>query len=121
MNWEEFREDVNTALGSVKEKYKVGLDIKTIRYDAKTFRFTVEGVFLVGDKSSEQTVFDNNCFKYGLNKSDFNSILFIEGKRYKIVGINPKARKYPIIVEDDSGNKVKASTEVLKNKGRSNV
>lgn len=45
----------------------------------------------------EQKAFEANCYKVGLRSSDFGKKFAYRGEKYVIVGVNPRAHKYPLI------------------------
>jgi len=118
MNWDSFRKDLDVALSSVTEKYNVSLSPKTIRYNDLTFRFTVEGAFLQDDKSAEQVLFESHCTKFNVSPDMYGAILNVNNEEMKLIGLNPKARKYPVIVEDKDGVQRKAGLSILRKRIR---
>lgn len=67
----------------------------------------------------DKTVYAMLCQKYGLEKSDFDREINIEGVIYRIAGIYSKATKYPIKLIDLNGKKFrKDEDEVLRALGR---
>ena len=107
INWESFRKDFEKAVKSVELKYNVELSQKTISYDSLTFRFTVDGVRLRDDKDAEQLMFEKYCLKYGVSPDKYKAELLVNGKLMNLVGFNPRARKYPLILRDKNGKSYK--------------
>lgn len=42
---------------------------------------------------------DQNCWQFNLQEDHFGAEIAYGGNRYKLVGISPRSRKYPIIAE----------------------
>lgn len=114
MNWKEFLEDFKKSVEGVSQKYNVTLNPKTIRYDDTTFRFTVEGVRNQEGKDTERVLFEKHCLSFGVSPSDYRKELTMGGKKYKLIGFNPRARKFPLLLEGENGEKMKSSTLVLR-------
>ena len=67
-------------------------------------------------KTPEQVDFENRCYKFFLNESDFGKEIVIDGKNYAIAGINGQKRKFPIILKvlDGSDKLVTATAEAVR-------
>jgi len=94
------RKDIDSALKSVADKHGLSLMLGNIRFNEESFTGKLEA--RVTDKPGETTMaadFRALAHSYGLSPSLLGQVLSINGKRYKIVGLKPRNRKYPVIAE----------------------
>lgn len=69
-------------------------------------QFIVGGEAGIEDK--ERATFDLYARSYGLEAQDFGAEITSQGKRYKLVGFNTKARKYPFLMQEiATGQKIR--------------
>lgn len=105
-NLRAIRNDVNSALKAVEERYGVSFDIGRITYDSASLRAkltgtlvgavrgagnSVEAQFLIGLKSYG--------YRYGLTEKDAKKIFSANNNQYIFMGIKPGSKKYPLIVK----------------------
>lgn len=117
MDWEKFRKDLNEVLADFSEKNGISLSIGTIRYSSSTFDFRVNGVILEGGKDAERIEFEEVCGRYGFKPEDYGKLFTTAkgGTVYRLIGFNPRGRKYKVIMERLSdGKSVKAMLEHLR-------
>lgn len=100
----QIRKDIDAALESVEEKHGITLELGNIRYS--DFQFTTKlKATVVGDAGDE----DLAKFKAALAKNplqfeeiaeeDFGEEFEFHGETFKLVGLNPRAKKFPLIGE----------------------
>jgi len=116
MNWEKFREDLDKAFVTVGNEYGLRLEAKTIRYDDISVRFTVEGIFLQEGEDADQILFEKDCVKFGISPDMYGVVIRVKDKSYKIIGVNTRARKYPLVIKGEDGIRRKATLGILPNK-----
>lgn len=98
--FKQFRADVDAALASVGEKYGVDIKCGNISYGSNHFDTRLNATKkVVNGVSYEQAEFERVCLIYGFDPEDFGKEFEVQGKTYKLIGFNPKARKKPIIAE----------------------
>ena len=104
-NIDRIREDVEQKLAEVSEKYGIVLTIGGMRYSASeiTTRMTVKTI-TTGIKegesmkeASDRAEFTRYAASFGLKAEYFGQVVTIDGKRFRIVGLKPKSRKYPVL------------------------
>ena len=102
--------DLDVAIEKVCKRHKILAGKVTIRYGIDSFKAKFEGN--IQDKS-KLTSFDESNFKklaksYGLMPEHYGKVIVLGGSHYKLLGINAKNRKYPIIAEKlSTGTKFK--------------
>ena len=113
--FEDFRKDVKEALVGVEEKYGISLSLGKITYTDIQFSTKINATVLAKGKSKDQMVFEKYCDFYGLKPGDFGKTFSLNAKTFKLLSINPKAKKYPIIGVDKQGAKYKFDLDAVKN------
>jgi len=96
------REKFENFAAQLLQETGVALKLGAIRYDESSFRATMEGYISVGadGESADKIAWDKHCVHYGLQPEDFGKTVTIGfGRVYKLVGLKPRNRKYPIIGE----------------------
>jgi len=109
MTQEKAKELSNTLIHEMEELAgKHGLTFireGKVTFDEQKLWFKV--IFSEAEKIEvERKKFEQNCWKYGLTATDFlRAFVDGSGNIHKIVGINTKASKYPILTERISDGK----------------
>lgn len=100
--------DIDVAMARVAAEYE-GLKITrgSTRYNSleATLRLKLQVVNSEGESESERRDFDTLARSYGLLPEDLGAVFRFNGKQYRLTGINPRARKYPIKGERVSDKK----------------
>ena len=107
----EFRElskDIKKALLPVAEKYSITIDPGNISYtdlDATMKLKLTDNTH--GREDYEKKKFNQLCQAYGFEPEDYLRNISLGGEPVKLVGFNPKAKKYPVILQAMDGKKYK--------------
>lgn len=99
------REEIDSALKSVGEKYGLSLRAAGCTYEPNLAKFKLEVATTKADgKAVEKIEVDLERYReiYGLTKEDTLKVFKYHGEDYKIAGINPR-KKYPIIIRPVTG------------------
>jgi hypothetical protein len=100
------------ALKSVAEPYGVTVKRGRATYYTEDGRIEFKVTFALAD--SDRRLFESQARYYGLQAEDFGrEFTHPTGKKFRIVGINPRARTRPIIVESD-GKKYDMAEDIVK-------
>jgi len=92
---------IKIALESVSKQLGISIQAPRMTYGESDFRMTISGVLpVVAGESAIASVFRTKCEKYGLKPHDLGRVFVSNGKRYKITGLKPVNRKYPIIADN---------------------
>lgn len=109
-----FRKEFSEIVKPLEEKHSVKIKLGNITYDPGinfTAKITVTGAD--GDKK----IFEKYCNLFGLKDSDYGRIVNLKGDDYKIVGLELKRSKFPIVVENvKTKKKVSTTEEAIKSK-----
>lgn len=98
--------DIRKELNGVLESYGVTKDIEfkfgNITFEDNSFRTTLQAFNTAGGNDSSKLEFEKYCFKFGVPRDWYRKELSWKGVDYKIAGIRPRARKFPILLENVS-------------------
>ena len=115
-NIKTLREEIDNALKSIAEKHGISLMLGNVRFSDRSFTGKLEA--RITDTHGEPTMavdFRTLADTYGLKPENLYRMVTIQGKTYKIVGLKPRNRKYPIIVEEiTNGKRYKFSAFVIR-------
>jgi len=99
--------EVAKALQEVADKFGITFDYKGGTFDPEIGTFSVKGDFSVAD--AKQAKFEQLVPYYApLTVEDFNREFTMNGKTLRIVGLNNRAPKSPVLLEDNNGGQYKA-------------
>jgi hypothetical protein len=105
--------DLKDAFAEIGKKHGLQLVMGTMTYNELYFTMPVKGRFLDALGSTEaadKEEFELYARKFGLDPKLFGQTINTGLKSYKIVGIAPKARKYPVMAEAQ-GKRYKLTAE----------
>jgi hypothetical protein len=102
-------DELNQSFGSVCKKYGLKVERKGgINYSID--EFSIKFRFTNADVDVDRKEFVRICSAYGLKPSHYGATFYDEeGNKCIIKGINPRARKYPILY-DRNGRPFKSSS-----------
>jgi len=97
------REDINEALKAVAEKHGCTISAGSASYSDSSFNLKLEVV----ENSTDGSVvtkamidWNENAKFLGLDESLLGKTVMIQGKPLEIVGLKPRASKYPVLGKD---------------------
>ena len=106
----EIHDAINIALEDIADSYEIRITTGSLTYDPSTNTFTCS---IKGEgEDARALIWNRHCVLYGLHHTDLNRTVYIKGERYQLYGINPRARKSPIIIakfHDGSEYKISAA------------
>lgn len=103
--------EAEKALEEVGKKHGVHFEFGNIRFTASNFRSTLKATKVAGDvedpKAIERAKFEADAAKvYGIDPEDYGRAFKIRGKNFTLVGLKPRARKYPLIGRNGADGKL---------------
>lgn len=107
------REELQVVLDEFAKKHnleEVGLG--NVQYDHTGFKTSLKAKAKLSyhEKSKE---LDKKAMRMGLPEGIYGKTIYASGKEFKVTDINTRARKYPIIGEDEEGKRYKFPRQVL--------
>lgn len=111
------RAEINEKLSVIESTYGVSIKLSRIRYGDISFKASLEAKLLSPDSrlgpSVDEIEFRRLCWKAGLRPEHYNKQVKLSGKLAnmtgRIVRINTRAKRYPVIVQLDDGRMAKMS------------
>ena len=102
MDLEKIRKELNEAIAEVLEKNGMTGKLGTITYNDYGFHSSLSAKAIeVNGKSGDQIEYERFAPKFGIDPNSYGRVFKnAEGIVLTIVGINPKARTYPVIARD---------------------
>lgn len=103
-----FRIDFQDAVKELEKKYQVNLKLGAISYTANEFHGKVTATKTTPEAKQanaelERLQWKNLATFLGMKEDDYGKSFRDNGKVMTIIGINPKSRKYPILLKADNG------------------
>lgn len=109
----ELRGAIKDALASVEASYGITFEFNTIRFSDRDFSTRLQARVGSDVKDHAKADWDATCGLFGLKPEDFGRTFTYAGNTYKVAGIKPRSKKYPIIAENAAGTRYKMPTDVL--------
>lgn len=102
LQFESMRNEIEIALSAIADKYNCEVHAGGIKYTNVSATVSVE-FNSKGNSglSAEQNLFNTYCAQFGFEPKDYNKIVFIDGKVYRLIGFNLKARKNFCLITKD--------------------
>jgi hypothetical protein len=99
--------DINETLQAVGKKYGISIKTNGGTFDHISFRLKVEcSVMQDGNViSKEETCFKQYASMYGMKPEDLGKNIIVGGKAYKVIGLRPSARRFPILAKRYDGKR----------------
>ncbi|YCM42435.1 SprT family zinc-dependent metalloprotease [Verrucomicrobiaceae bacterium 227] len=111
----ELRDEILAAVESVTRKRGIRVEMPELRGDEKTFDLKLRLTLGTADgRDPELRDFEEQAPMFGLRAEDFHRPFQSAGRRYLLVALKPRNRKYPIIGLDSQGRRFKFERSVLK-------
>lgn len=106
----QFRGDFDKAVEALADRYSVSIDLGNIRYDAHQFTSKITVTEIAEGVDPEDAKWIESLRKYGyvygLDEDSYGAKLSRGGEIFDIVGIKPRATKYPIVARKRSDGKL---------------
>ena len=112
------RKDIEKALKPICIENGIAFSLSSIKHSENHCKLTFEGTDVSGDIYDESLViskpeadFPYYCEKYGFSENDIFRKFEINKKIFKLTGIKPQNRKYPMIAKSmENGKDYKFTT-----------
>ena len=114
-NLSKTRSDLDNLLNEYGKEHEMVFTLGNIRFFSDSFNMKIIATIANCAKDAEKKEFVRDCKLFGLTEEHYNKEITINNKTYKIIGIDKRKHKYPIIcrllVND---NKYKLSIDEVK-------
>jgi hypothetical protein len=110
----DFKQDFNTVVKTLNEKYGVTIQLGNISYQENKFNGKIEVVNKGATTTIAREEFERSAVYLGLKKSDFGKTFMSNGVLFKISGIKTRNRKYPILADNPQGDTYKFPIDKVK-------
>lgn len=105
---QKFRIDFEKKMSRLEKKYGLEIKLGRIGYDADGNSFKASFEATNTDENPEgmtgtQAKFASMAPLYGLKAEDFGKVIILQGRRFIITGLNPRARKSPVQMKEVDG------------------
>lgn len=108
------RKAIEVALEPLGKQFGMEFSVGNIKYTAAKLNADVSCV--IGAKEDyDKTTFEKLCSRFGLKPHHYNQEFEYAGKKYRVIGFNTKAPKYPIKAKDSSGGITRFPIDIIRN------
>jgi ribulose-5-phosphate 4-epimerase/fuculose-1-phosphate aldolase len=106
----QLRKSLHAALTKFAQAH--GLDsasVGNISYSSTSFTAKIE--FMLAD--AEETEFARHAALVGLRPEDYGRLITVDGREFRVVGVDPRCRKYPVTVRCSDGKVFKMNLNTV--------
>ena len=104
-----FRKKVEMALKEVGKELRIDIEVGKISYEDVQFDCKLK--VKKNDVDADRINWEKYCMQYGLKKEDYGKVIKSNGANYKLIGFDPKKRKFSIVALDLKTNNKVGMTE----------
>jgi len=106
-------QEAKQALQEVAKRHGLVVESGNTRYsgDRCTVRFDFRTV--TSDGAPAERDWRRHCGAFNLKPEDFGRTVVRNGRRFKVVGIKPRATSWPVLAERDDGRRFKLPASAL--------
>lgn len=99
----------------ITERYGVKVEVGNATFDSAIVRFRLSASLLdIGDgRPAAAAEWDLYRSRYGLDNIEFGHTFSRRSVRYKVCGVKPRSRKYPVLAADPNGKVYKFQARTL--------
>lgn len=106
------RAALEEAVKSVEETHKIKIKIGNMGYSANGDNVSIK-VEAVAEGGNDKYATDYNRYRSMHNLPRLGTIIQTGGKVFKLVGFKPRATKYPVIAQDENGDRFRLPIDVV--------
>lgn len=97
------REELQKELDNFAKEHGITIKVGNATYDETDIHFKVD--IASASEDTERVRWEQNCRYFGLVPEDYGKEITLQGQKFAVVGVKPKARKNCIIVRRISDGK----------------
>ena len=94
--------ELEAAIATIEKKHGYKITIGSMGYSDTGFTAKIVGESTANGRNPGKEDFEANCFRFGIPHTWFGKTIKIKNTTYKITGIKPRSRKYPIVLTNVS-------------------
>jgi hypothetical protein len=115
-NLDQIRAELNNVLRNYGISHTMDFKIGKFTYNDNSFKTTLEAFNTETGISGEQASFNQGRGKFGIPADWYGAIVELSGVEYEVVGINTRARKYPISLRNTTTGNIdkKCSADLIR-------
>ncbi len=110
-NLKALRVAINEALAKVGEAHGVKLDFHKINFDDQ--KFTTQLIGVCGEEDAYALDYKNMATMFGAKPEWLGKSFKYGNQTFKLVGLMPKSRTKPFLIEKHDGTKAKCPTKIV--------
>lgn len=95
--------EILAALAPIAKKYGLNVAGKGGRFSADNWVTKIEFAVINKDgvaQSKEVAEFNRYCHLFGLNREHFGEVFVVQGRKFAICGLKPRAHKMPVLAKE---------------------
>lgn len=113
-NLKNFRVLFEAKMKELEAETGVSVQLKNINFQEFSFTSKVEAIISDQKTNVKDSEFAEHAYKFGLSPDINGKTFFHNGNTYRINGIAPRARKYPVLaINEDNGKSYKFSADMI--------
>lgn len=110
----DLRNDLDKVLSSYGMNNGMDFQVGRISYTDKYANISMK-VYLSGNNvDGAESEFNDIASRMGIPKEWYKKRVSIKNKMYTIVGLNSRAKKFPVVLEGDDGSSIRTNLESVK-------
>ena len=94
------RKELNDVLSRYGAQKEIQFKIGNITYEDNSFKTTLKAVNVGSGYDHDKNEFEKYCWKFDLPHDAYGKVINYKGIDYRIAAIRPRARKYPVLLEN---------------------
>ena len=111
-NLRKCRTDIEAALAAIGQEHGISIDMGRITFNPDRMSFNTKLAVSIGSEEDEaRRTWNKYCSSYGFSQSDFGKTFQSSQGLMTIIGINTRAKKFPIEAKDSRGKEFGYPTE----------
>jgi hypothetical protein len=106
-----FRADFQKAIEELEKKYELSIKLGNISYDNTGFNAKIAVVKTDSKEDYKKLDFDKYCYAFGFSPEHYRQTFVASGRKFALVGFNPKAPKNGCLIEGEDGSVYRSPSE----------
>lgn len=117
------QQEINDVLKQIGEAHGINIELQRMKYDKFGFKGYIEGQTVTEDSQGGNGIdwqkkyrdeFLRNCKLFGFEEKHLGQPVHLESGIYKLIGFQPRAKKYKVICENGKGRAFRFHVNIIK-------